>query len=464
MNELTRYVSDSLSELTPSSGSDPVLARLLIEVLERKGEGFKTVSTDGSLYLFTGIHWERVTHEALKSMALELDGLWLPGEKPKRLMVNLKKAESIARTMLLIHEIREEKLFEGAPAGVAAADGFWTVDEFNADMLDHCPENLCTWSYDFEINPQVKPVKWLLFLDSLWRDDDDKQSKIDAAQEWLGACLIGKATDYSRALLCLGSGGNGKSLFMRCSELLFNSEQVSSASPKRWDHEYYVSTLINARLNVCAELPEYKALESSDMFKSVISGDRLSARQPHCPVYTFVPRCGHLFSANSLPSIGSGDYSDGFFRRFLVLSFNRSFTNDYALERRSQSDIIEEIEAERPAIVHWALEGASRLLRRGEYTLPHSHSETIVQWHEDSDPVKDFVKACCTGGESRLADLYDSFKDYCMSTGRRHGSSKAMAKRLRLHGHVSKLKTAGTTFDIQTKLRADWADCNYSSF
>ena len=246
---------------------------------------------------------------------------------------------------------------------------------------------------------------------------------------------------------------------------LFPPELITSASPRRWGEPYTVAQFREpVRINFCAELPEYNALESSDMFKSIISGDRVSAREPYQPPFSFTPRAGHVFSANALPAIGSGDYSDGFFRRFLILGFNRSFTNDYALERRDQSEILQEIIEERSAIVYWALHGASRLLKRGNFTLPSSHQETIAQWHADSDPVKDFTEACCEAGESPLSALFEDFKDFCSGTGRRHGSSKTLAKRLRLLGYTGKRRAKGTAFNLQTKLRADWADYQSSGF
>jgi len=108
MNELTYYVEDSIENLEPDCGSDPVLAKILIETLENKDEQFKAISSDGSLFLFNGIYWDRVKHNDLISMSLLFDGLWLPGEKPKRLTVNLTKAKSIAETTLLIHDKKHD--------------------------------------------------------------------------------------------------------------------------------------------------------------------------------------------------------------------------------------------------------------------------------------------------------------------------------------------------------------------
>ena len=77
MNELTFYVEDSFEGLEPECGSDPVLAKILIDTLENKEEQFKAISSDGSLFIFNGIYWDRVKHNDLISMALLFDGLAL---------------------------------------------------------------------------------------------------------------------------------------------------------------------------------------------------------------------------------------------------------------------------------------------------------------------------------------------------------------------------------------------------
>ena len=464
MQELTNHVVEYLKTYVPEFGSDPILARTLLNALVAAYPEGQVISSDGSLYLFDGAVWNRIEHNTLISMALLFDGLWLDLDKPKRLTVGLAKAQSVASTTLLIHDILKKKHFETVPLGVAGKEGFWTATEDGIEMLEHSPDHLCTWSYDFAIDDKNKPNNWYKFLWSLWRDDPDVSGKVDALQEWMGCCLIGRSTSFARCLLLVGKGGNGKSVIMDAIAACWPEDQVTSASPKRWDHDYTLASLRDSRLNICAELPEYNALESSDMFKSVIAGDRCAGRLPYQPPFSFVPRAGHIFSANALPSIGSGDYSDGFFRRFLIMSFNRSFTNDYALERRSQDEILGELKEEQASIVYWALEGAVRLAQRGAFTLPESHRETIAQWHSDSDPVKDFTEACCTLGDSTLSDLFADFKDFCSATGRRHGSSRGLAKRLRLLGYTHARRTTGTHFNLQAKARSSWSDCPIEVF
>ena len=99
-------------------------------------------------------------------------------------------------------------------------------------------------------------------------------------------------------------------------------------------------------------------------------------------------------------------------------------------------------------------------MKQGAFTLPPSHQGLLEQWHIDSDPVKDFIVACCERGESPLASLFNDYQEFCTETGRRSGSTRTLAKRLRSLGYTSQRGNKGTKFNIQTRAKLDWA--NYS--
>ena len=259
----------------------------------------------------------------------------------------------------------------------------------------------------------------------------------------------------------MGRGGNGKSVLSSILEELFPPETVTTASPAHWDREYTVAGLRRSRFNVCSELPEYKALDTSDTFKAIVAGDRIEGRLPFKEPFSFRCQASHLFAANALPTVGNGDFSLGFFRRFLIFPFNRIFTGgDAGMERRSQGDILDEIRAEHASVLMWALAGACRLLRRREYTLPASHTEALQEWHQDSDPVQDFVTSCCEEQQDGmlLKVLYDDFVTWCEAVGRRKMTNRTLAKRLRQLGIRCWKGHGGTRVGISTKMRSAWLD------
>ena len=421
------------------------------------------ISCGGSLWVYDRTVWRRVDDKDLIMLCLLYDGKWMTiDKKPAIIPMTHRKAGNIATIAKTLHTTRRPSFFDQPPTGLTFKDGFWTIEDGALSCVPHHPRHKARFGYDFELDgTEGKADAWLKYLNSLWRDDDDKQQKIDALQEWIGVTLIGKATSYARAALFTGSGANGKSVLQSIIEELFPPENVTTASPAHWDKEYTVANLRDSLANICAELPEYRALDTSATFKAILSGDRVDARLPYKEPFSFRPVAGHLFAANALPNIGSGDFTHGFFRRFLLFTFNRNFAGgDAGMERRDQGEIMEEIRGEHPLILMWALHGACRLLRRGEYTLPASHQLSIEEWHQDSDPVQDFVLSCCTpdGEGTLLKHIYNDYTSWCESVGRKRMTNRTLAKRLRQLNVKAWKGNGGTKVALAVKLRADWMD------
>ena len=421
------------------------------------------VAYGGALWIYDDPIWKRLEDDDLTMLCLLYDGKQaIVDDKPVRLSMNHRKAAGIIKCLMSLHHTRRHTFFDNPPTGLAFTDGFWSLRQGKLERQEHHPKHKATFAYDFELdNGGSLPTGWLDFLEELWADDDDCFQKVEALQEWIGAALIGKGVDLARCALFVGGGGNGKSVLMSIIEELFPPETVTTASPAYWDKEYTIATLRDSRLNICSELPEYKALDTSDTFKAITSGDRIMARLPFKEPFSFRPRASHLFAANALPSVGSGDFTHGFFRRFLIFTFNRNFTAE-GEKRRDQGEILDEIRAEHGKIILWALAGAARLMARKEYTLPKSHSAALADWHQDSDPVKDFLLSCCRESESpsSLRVVYGEYVEWCELVGRRKMTNRTLAKRLRALGVTMKRMRDGTHVYLTVKQKATWLDAH----
>jgi putative DNA primase/helicase len=163
----------------------------------------------------------------------------------------------------------------------------------------------------------------------------------------------------------------------------------------------------------------------------------------------FRPIAGHYFAANKLP--GTQDQTEGFWRRFVVLTFNRSFTGDPTRDPNVHTRILA---AELPAIVSWLVAGAVRLLRQGDYTIPASHAKAIAAWRKDADQVALFLIA-----ETRplrddetehmgllAAELYSSYVEWARRNGHRPVASNTFGARLRGLGRAAKRTKAGMRY------------------
>lgn len=133
--------------------------------------------------------------------------------------------------------------------------------------------------------------------------------------------------------------------------------------------------------NLCADLPT-SHISSSTVFKAVVSGDGLTAQRKHQPAFQFRPFAQLLFSANSFPK--SHDSSDGFYRRWLVVPFNRSFEGS---SRRNKRELDAELQqpSQLSGLLNRALEVLPRLRQYG-FTDTDSLRDATADFRQTTDP------------------------------------------------------------------------------
>ena len=86
------------------------------------------------------------------------------------------------------------------------------------------------------------------------------------------------------------------------------------------------------------------------------------------------------------------DQDDGFWRRWIILTFNRVIPKE---EYTSKLELQQRITDDLPNLAKWAIAGAQRIIKRNEYIAPPSSKETLNEWKINTDQVAQFVK-CAT--------------------------------------------------------------------
>jgi putative DNA primase/helicase len=317
----------------------------------------------------------------------------------------------------------DDSFFDKAPAGLVFTNGFVTITDTGAIVLqDHHPDHRARYAAPFAYREDSGCARWLKFLDEVFLGDADAPQKVAALQEFIGLCLTGRACDLEAGFLLYGPGAsNGKSVFLSTVEKLFPREVRRSIPPQKWDHEYYRAALDGALINIVGELPEREILDS-ESFKQVTSGDTLSGRFPMGRQFEFVTKAGHMYAANRLPS--SADLTRGFFRRWRVISFNRSFEKD---PQRVEKDVLKaQLADEVPGITAWALQGAARMRGRTDYTAIPSSDKVLADWRLSNDPVALFVRDMCevVGDDEKHVweksmKLYQDYRQWSDRSGRK---------------------------------------------
>lgn len=146
---------------------------------------------------------------------------------------------------------------------------------------------------------------------------DDTQSIAFQIAAW----LMAPETSLQKAVLLIGEGANGKSIFLTLIEDFLGRDNVSSVSLHKIEADRFAaSRLVGKLANICADLPT-AALASTSTFKAITGGDLIGAERKFSAGFDFRPYSRLVFSANTPPR--SDDATPGFFRRWLVVPFER---------------------------------------------------------------------------------------------------------------------------------------------
>ena len=362
------------------------------------------VSDAGSIWRYnnqTGI-WDQIDKESGQVEIMGFSGrLQMVDSKGKVQPLNVSAKTTHAVWELANALKRDPGWLSGGTPGVATSNGFLTDD----GLLPHDPSHRATWSIPFSVEDTDHPELWLRSLKEMNLSDE----AINLLGEFIGACIMGTAPKYQTALLMLGEGSNGKSVVMDilCGkdgvDGLFPSSVVTSIAPQELDSEYRRANLVGSRLNLVAELSD-KQIDASDKLKAVISGDLIDARPIREAPFSFRPQAGHIFAANTPPA--GKDSSPGFWRRWRVITFSRTFTEAEA-DRDRASKILR---SERGAIVAWALRCYRALKARGHYE--QIQDPGLHEWKVEAIPVLAWAEELFTGDQAEWTSATALFQDF----------------------------------------------------
>ncbi len=226
---------------------------------------------------------------------------------------------------------------------------------------------------------------------------------IRQAQELLGHTLTRKILQEVCAILN-GKGGNGKSIFLDILTAFLGAENISNHTIQNLCYEKFVTIEVKDKLaNINADLPS-KEIQSTGIYKQLVSGDRVTGYLKHVqtPIY-FKPFAKYWFSANTIPPINSADDCHAWFRRFVFLDFNRTFTKENAKPRQQ---LLAELTTpqELSGLLNWALDGLARLRENGDISDRPSSEEIRKEWIKRSNSALAYLES-----QVKVTDVYEDY-------------------------------------------------------
>jgi putative DNA primase/helicase len=300
------------------------------------------------------------------------------------------------------------------------------------ELQDFSPNDFLTYQLPFSYNPNAVNPLWLKFLDEVIPDKDTQRT----LQEILGSIFI-KNIKFEYAFFFYGSGANGKSVIMEVLKALLGTENLSFYSIEELNKDYNRAELKDKILNIASEA-ETREIKS-DLFKKLASGEPVIARHLYGRPFEMENYAKLLFLVNTL-KLKSIEYTEGFFRRFLIIPFKITIPKEKRDKRLHLKIINEGLDG----VLNWIIEGAKRILINEDIFISNECRAAFKQFIKDIDSVLQFldennlIKSKDSQHRYYSKDLIKDYREWCFENGLKPLGRNELFARLKALGYEKK--------------------------
>ncbi|MEY2195740.1 phage/plasmid primase, P4 family [Neobacillus sp. BF23-41] len=263
------------------------------------------------------------------------------------------------------------------------------LDVTTGELYEHTPSRFSTIQLPVKYDPYADCPNIKKFLSDVLPSDS-----IQMMEEGFGFLML-PSTQYEKAMMLTGDGGNGKSKLIALVGHFLGNVNVSNVPLQDLENNRFKLAQLYGKLaNTFADIPS-SALEKSSTFKSIVSGDRMSAEFKGKDSFDFTPVARLIFSANELPK--SSDLTNGFFRRWLIVPFPNKFEG-----KNADKNLMDKLttEEELSGLLNLALNGLKRLREQGHFTENETTMTALDNYKRDIDNISTFIEEECMLGEN----------------------------------------------------------------
>ena len=421
--ELVRLPDDD--DPIPPEYSDIALAG---KFTQQHGENLRYVAAWGKWFFWNGAWWEVDTILRAYDMARKVCA-----EQAANLAIFLKAqnlqpaaAKRIASAQVVSGI---ERLARAYPRHAARSDQFdadlWqlntpagTVDLTTGEMRPHRRTD-----YHTKITAVAPGGECPLFLglvDRATGGDADLKSYL---QRVAGYCLTG-STKEQALFFIYGPSQTGKSRFVEALAGVMGDYACSAPMEAFIDHKGGHPTdlagLRGSRLVTASETEENRSWAEAKV-KTLTGQDRISARFMRQDFFEFLPTFKILVAGNYRPRLKNPD--GAMRRRFQIIPFDKVIP-----EAERDKNLHEKLEAERPGILRWMIDGCLDWQRQG-LNPPQAVTGATDEYFEAEDTVGRWLEEACTIEASMtglLRHLYGSWQKWCEVNGEFSGSNRRL--------------------------------------
>lgn len=281
-----------------------------------------------------------------------------------------------------------------------------TVDLRRGGLKRHDSKDLLTQLAPVKF-PQkdVKIDVWMACLDKWHRGD---QEAIGYLRRLAGMCLTGDTS--SRVFpIFYGAGRNGKSVFL--DTLMALMGDYATVAPRSLlrvgqheEHATELASLLRQRMVIASETKKGMKLKT-DLVKAMTGDSKLKARFMRKDFFDFTPTHKTILVTQSLPRVDED--GDAIWDRVQKMEWGVRIT-----EEEQNTKLMDELKAEWPGILKWAVEGCLEWQKAGMLVPTDEIREQTKAYREDQITLKDFLDAACETGDGFFEPVASMRKAY----------------------------------------------------
>nr|WP_063817955.1 phage/plasmid primase, P4 family [Herbidospora sakaeratensis] len=439
-----------------------------LALIDRFGDVIRYCADRGRWLSWDGQRWEwqpaggGIVREYAKRVCRSFpdDGKTAVEHKKKALSAGgitsmLAQAQTDVRAVVAYADLDARPMELNTPAGI--------VDLATGELLAADAAHLHTRITRVAPDPGADPSRWHEFLDDTFGADPDL---IAYLRRLVGYSATG-SVKHHRLPFCVGSGGNGKGVFLEAIIAVLGDYATTAPSgflmaKAHSQHETEIARLAGMRMVVCSEVGDDDRFDEVKV-KLLTGGDSLTARFMRADHFTFEPTHKLWLMGNHQPKVRAGGRS--FWRRLRLIPFDHEVPEEKVVE--DLQGILARDHG--PALLAWIIAGAVEATAQG-LADPERVKAATLAYEADQDTVSRFVEDCCRigGGEHvqiKISKLREAYERWCFTEGETPVTPKTLSTELARRHNVGSTRTKAarlyTGISLYTEDTDDSADASW---
>lgn len=358
---------------------------------------YKVVKDNDQVIIYNGKYWEFISEREVKQWMTKLVKPDPSASEMSEFYERLK-CHRVTSLDELFNQKDGHMNFQNCVLNMKTGETFTHSPDFG--FFDVRP-----YAYD----PRAVAPTWDKFLVDIM---SGRTHMADTLKEFAGYCISGDTYWFHRALLLVGDGDNGKSVFMEVLGEVVGKDSHSAiplqdlAKPTMRHH------LVNKLFNYSEETKP-TALNESEIFKVLASGGQITIKQLYMQEYTVQNKAKLIISANKMPY--SQDKSHGLLKRLLIVKFNEIFKEG---DPRRDEFLKEKLMRELPGICNGLIAAYKNLRTNKRLSGAAELAQETLNYQQESDTVvmfcEDVIIQCEEeDGQIKTSELYQEYVIMC---------------------------------------------------